>query len=95
MKHFKQKEQDAGRIAKQGLYNGPIWTDHHQQHSSIITPCADCYLPSGSTNQWLAMLYGPMCDLHLPEGPVGGHAALLHRPGFSADAVKIYRTEDG
>ena len=48
--------------------NGPIWTDHHRQHSSIITPHSDCYLPLRRTDRWPAMLYGPVWRLRLPAG---------------------------
>lgn len=48
------------------LRNGPIWTDHHQQRSSIITPCSHCYLPFGSSNRWLEVLYDSVCDQQRP-----------------------------
>lgn len=48
--------------------NGPIWTDHHRQHSSIITQHSDCYLPFRRTDRWLAMLYGPVWRLRPPAG---------------------------
>lgn len=36
----------------QRLCNGPIWSDHHQQHPGTNTPGSDCYVPFGRSDQW-------------------------------------------
>lgn len=77
--------------------NGPIWTDHHRQHSSIITPHSDCYLPFRRTDRWLAMLYGPVCRDRSPPPPARAiyhHGIFCRCGGDLQDAswivIKIY-----